>query len=127
MASLFMLADSSMIVKAKKIVDKIAFSGGFNPEDIENPSLQRHYLVLEALALDEKLDIDAEFVDQCQPDLEFMQQVLPTYNTLSFLYTVVTSPLSFLLSNFHYFVHPFWSVFTLKRKVHKFHGWHSFY
>ena len=63
-------ATEDQIDATKNVIKKLMFP--FKSESFENPSLQREYRVLEALAL-EKEDLD-EFVDYTKPDNELIMK-----------------------------------------------------
>ena len=63
-------ATEDQIDATKNVIKKLMFS--FKSESFENPSLQREYRVLEALAL-EKEDPD-EFTDYTKPDNELIME-----------------------------------------------------
>lgn len=63
-------ASTEDIVLAKNLVKKLRIK--FNSANFENPSLQKHYANLQALALDR--DAEEEIVDYVQPDEEGMQK-----------------------------------------------------
>jgi ATP-dependent DNA helicase 2 subunit 1 len=57
-------APDDVVDKAKEIVKKLMFT--FNPESFENPALQKHYRILEAIALDQE-EVE-EVADLTLPD-----------------------------------------------------------
>jgi ATP-dependent DNA helicase 2 subunit 1 len=63
--------EDEVVEKAKRVVGCLNID--YDPRDFENPSLQRHYAVLQSLALNEDEVEPTE--DQLLPDLEGMRQV----------------------------------------------------
>lgn len=65
------IADADVILKAKEVVKKLEIKH-FSPTDFENPSLQKHYANLQALALEEAAPAETE--DLVQPDEKGMDK-----------------------------------------------------
>eukprot|EP00455_Lapot_gusevi_P033994 TRINITY_DN3735_c0_g1_i2.p1 TRINITY_DN3735_c0_g1~~TRINITY_DN3735_c0_g1_i2.p1 ORF type:complete len:468 (+),score=130.90 TRINITY_DN3735_c0_g1_i2:98-1405(+) len=69
------IADASVVEAAKQVINQLHIID-FDCRNFSNPVLQRHYGVLQALALDEKFD-DSSVVDVCQPDEHGFRQAAP--------------------------------------------------
>eukprot|EP00117_Sycon_ciliatum_P030500 scpid60044/ scgid24025/ X-ray repair cross-complementing protein 5; 5&apos; ATP-dependent DNA helicase 2 subunit 1; ATP-dependent DNA helicase II 70 kDa subunit; DNA repair protein XRCC6; Ku autoantigen protein p70 homolog len=59
-------ANRDQIEKAKEVIKKLSFK--YQPENFENPGLQKHFKVLEALALER--DAPEDIADLTEPDLD---------------------------------------------------------
>ncbi|KAI9305696.1 SPOC like C-terminal domain-containing protein [Cunninghamella echinulata] len=57
----------------KKMMNKLFIQGKYDPQAFENPSLQRHYATLQAIALDEPIE---ETIDKTIPQFENIDQQL---------------------------------------------------
>ncbi|KAF8979016.1 X-ray repair cross-complementing protein 6 [Entomortierella lignicola] len=67
---------SELIDSAKAIITKLNMKKGFRPENYENPSLQKHFKVLQATALNQRdMDID----DKTLPKTEQMHERAGAY------------------------------------------------
>jgi len=62
--------ERDLIDKAAKVVSKLRIN--FNSKNFENPALQKHYLGLQALALER--ESEGEVLDFVQPDEEGMMK-----------------------------------------------------
>ena len=65
-------ASIGAIDKAKEIISKLVLGDAFNPDNYENPSIQKFYAYLQALALDEE-DVE-ELEDATLPDIEMIEK-----------------------------------------------------
>ncbi len=63
-----MILDDNLKLQAKKVVDALKLPGKFDSTQISNPALQKHYSIVQAIALDEPMPETAE--DQLQPDTD---------------------------------------------------------
>lgn len=74
------IAEPDLIFRAKQVVQSLKING-LEDHPYSNPNLQRHYAVLQALALDEDLPEDQDEVDNqttaFQPDLDGMAKFEP--------------------------------------------------
>ncbi|KAI8384252.1 SPOC like C-terminal domain-containing protein [Radiomyces spectabilis] len=66
-------ANVDEIDAAKKFVEKLSFNQGFDPAAYENPSLQRHYATLQAIALEKEVD---EIEDRTLPNTKVIHERL---------------------------------------------------
>jgi hypothetical protein len=62
-----------LVAEANRVVRSLRLPG-FDPSDFNNPALQRHYRVLEALALHEDAQLEA-VPDMIKPDQDGFAQV----------------------------------------------------
>jgi len=73
------LADSEMVAAAQRVIQAVQLED-FNCRDVENPALQRHYVTLEALALDfDKDQALPEVQDYTLPDKEGMKRAAKVF------------------------------------------------
>lgn len=70
------IANPETIVKAKALVDKLKIN--FDINTFENPGLQKHYSVLQAIALDEPVPDEVE--DTVQPDEKAFAKYAPLFD-----------------------------------------------
>ncbi|OZJ01818.1 hypothetical protein BZG36_04811 [Bifiguratus adelaidae] len=61
-------ADVDLVDAAKIVIEKLIIKGGYRPEAYENPSLQRHFASLQAIALAQ--DIEEDLPDKTLPKYE---------------------------------------------------------
>jgi ATP-dependent DNA helicase 2 subunit 1 len=73
------IAEETLQRKARKIVEALHLPGKFNSALIPNPSLQKHYQVIQALALEESAPQEVE--DLLKPDVEGMQKFRPFFES----------------------------------------------
>ncbi|ORX98230.1 ATP-dependent DNA helicase ii [Basidiobolus meristosporus CBS 931.73] len=65
-------ASESDIDAAKQIVSKLLIKQGFHPKNYSNPALQRHYMSLQAIALER--DIEEAPIDCTLPDVHMIHE-----------------------------------------------------
>lgn len=66
------VAPNDLVDKAKAVISKLTLKGSFDPDLYDNPLLQRHYAMLQSLALDE--DAPEEIEDTSMPNFERMNK-----------------------------------------------------
>jgi ATP-dependent DNA helicase 2 subunit 1 len=80
------ITDEPLKLSAKKVVDALKLPIKFDSTAISNPALQKHYTVVQAIALEE--DMPEEVEDSLQPDTEGMikhSQLFENFNELALL------------------------------------------
>jgi ATP-dependent DNA helicase 2 subunit 1 len=65
------------IETAKELLGKLTMQDAFDPENYENPALQKHYAYLQAMALDEDQPEDVE--DMTLPDPDMIEKRAGSY------------------------------------------------
>ncbi|GMH40380.1 hypothetical protein BSKO_08284 [Bryopsis sp. KO-2023] len=70
-------ANAEQIQLAERITSHLTLSSEFSTVDVPNPQMQRHYQVMEAVALQEPIPSLSEFVDETKPDIDGMKQHQP--------------------------------------------------
>jgi ATP-dependent DNA helicase 2 subunit 1 len=73
------IAEPDLIVKAKQVIQSMPAK--FDNSTFENPSLQKHYAIIQALALDENIPEDVD--DLTMPDYERMQKFGPVIKSFA--------------------------------------------
>ena len=71
--------DEAVKVQAKRIIRALRIPG-YQPSDISNPALQKHYAGIQAMALHEAQE---ELLDELQPDVEGMQKNAPLFEAFN--------------------------------------------
>ena len=71
--------DEAVKVQAKRIIRALHIPG-YQPSDISNPALQKHYAGIQAMALHEAQE---ELLDELQPDVEGMQKNAPLFEAFN--------------------------------------------
>lgn len=66
-------ADPALVSRARAVISRLTVAGGYDPEALSNPVLQRHYALLQALALGQEPAAE-DLADKLVPDVATMQR-----------------------------------------------------